>query len=74
MLCDWNKYDPKTDIVPQDLVFADGRVESSLVYHNPLHTYYYLSDQREDEAWIMVQYDSASGKGMATVHYTISIR
>lgn len=66
MLCDWNTYNPKTDVISRDLVFGDGEVESTIAYYNPDHTYYYLSNQQADEAWIMVQSDSTSGKGKFT--------
>lgn len=63
MLCDWSTYDPKADVTARDLVYGDGQVESTVAYHSPGHRYYYLSNQREDEAWIMVQCDSTNGKG-----------
>ena len=66
MLCDWNTYEPKTDVISRDLVFGDGEVESTVAYYSPDHTYYYLSDQYEDEVWMMVQSDSTTGKGMLT--------
>jgi hypothetical protein len=67
MLCDWNTYDPKSDVISRDLVFGDGHLESTVAYHNDQHKFYYVSEQREDEVWVMVQSDSESGKGMTDV-------
>jgi hypothetical protein len=47
-------------------VFGDGEVESTIAYYSSDHTYYYLSNQCADEAWIMVQSDSDTGKGKLT--------
>ncbi|QIW97798.1 hypothetical protein AMS68_003316 [Peltaster fructicola] len=64
MLCDWNTYDVKKDIIARDLVYTDGQLETYVGMHNPKHQYHYLSDQLADEVWIMVQSDSVHGKGM----------
>jgi hypothetical protein len=63
MLCDWNKYDPTTDIISRDLVYGEGQLESTVAYYSPKHEFHYLSNQREDEAWVMVQCDSVTGRG-----------
>jgi hypothetical protein len=65
MLCDWSTYDPKSDVIARDLVYTDGDIETFMGYYNPKHRYHYVSDQREDEAWIFVQCDSTNGKGTA---------
>lgn len=63
MVCDWTTYDPKTDVIARDMVYPEDAVETYLAFHNPGHKFYYLSGQREDEAWIMVQTDSTHDRG-----------
>ena len=64
MLCDWNTYDPAEDVIARDLVYTDGQLETFVAFHSPKHKYHYVSDQQEDEAWVMIQCDSDHGRGI----------
>lgn len=48
-----------SDMEPCDLVYPDYVVENRQIYHSPALKWFYLSDQRADEAWIFVQTDTA---------------
>lgn len=63
MLCDWQTYEPETDSIARDIVFSHEAIESYMIFHNPGHRFYYISEQKPHEAWIMVQSDSSHRKG-----------
>ena len=73
MLCDWSTYNPRTDAVARDIVYPDDAVETMQIFHNPKHKYYYLSDQKDDEVWIMVQSDSSHQKGLVHTLWGINV-
>ena len=47
------------DLEPCDLVYPDYVVENRQIYHSDKHKWFYLSAQRDDEAWVFLQTDSA---------------
>ncbi|GIZ49085.1 hypothetical protein CKM354_001212500 [Cercospora kikuchii] len=64
MLCDWSTYEPDQDSIARDIVYPDDAVETYVIYHNPNHRFYYVSQQTSEEVWIMVQTDSSHAKGV----------
>ncbi|KAL1304236.1 hypothetical protein AAFC00_000653 [Neodothiora populina] len=44
-----------------DIVFEDMEMENTLLHYDNEQKWYYLSDQKPDEAWIFVQGDNRSG-------------
>lgn len=70
--------DPRTvklgDLEAADLVYTDYVVENRQIYHKPGQKWYYISDQRPDEAWIFRQSDSKIGAGIGTLSITKSLR
>ncbi|PIA95728.1 hypothetical protein CB0940_10833 [Cercospora beticola] len=64
MLCDWSTYKPDQDSIARDIVYPDDAVETYVIYHNPNHQFYYVSQQTSEEVWIMVQTDSSHPKGV----------
>ncbi|KAL3472619.1 hypothetical protein BJX99DRAFT_213377 [Aspergillus californicus] len=57
-LCDPVTVDPKRDILHVDNVCTDRIGEVFNLHHNPGQRWYYLSNQRESEAWVFNGYDS----------------
>ncbi|PPJ52978.1 hypothetical protein CBER1_10952 [Cercospora berteroae] len=72
MLCDWSTYDPPQDSIARDIVYLDDAVETYVIRHNPKHQFYYISQQKADEAWIMVQTDSSHTKGVPHTSFPIA--
>lgn len=48
-----------SSLEPCDLVYPDYVVENRQVYHSPNLKWMYLNEQRDDEAWVFVQVDTA---------------
>lgn len=47
-----------TDLIASDIVYRTGYTENTLVYFNPRHEWYYLSDQKPSELMIFRQADT----------------
>ena len=60
-ICDNSTIDPENDVQPADQVYADRAVENCQVHYSDKQKWYYISDQRDDEAWVFLQADSAKG-------------
>ncbi|KYG48096.1 hypothetical protein M433DRAFT_2265 [Acidomyces richmondensis BFW] len=58
-LCDPGTLRCDVDLEPCDLVYPDYVVENRQVYHSPQFRWFYLSDQRTEEAWVFLQTDTA---------------
>ena len=58
-LCEPASLDALKDLEPCDLVYPDYVVENRQVYHSDKLRWFHLSDQREDEAWVFLQTDTA---------------
>lgn len=63
-LCDNTTVDVDSDLQARDLVYEYGVVESFLAHDSYAYRFYYLRDQQPTEAWIMVQSDSHSLRGV----------
>ena len=48
-LCDFRSVDPRTDLVPTDLVYEDHKGETNSVRFNPGHRWKYLPGMTPDE-------------------------
>lgn len=59
-LCDYQSIDPSLDAIEVDLVFPDGPREGINLFHNKQHVWWFLSDQAENEVWLIKTYDSIS--------------
>lgn len=49
--------------MPGDLVYSGFVMENQQVHYHEDQNWYYLSDQRADEAWVFVQGSNSSAKG-----------
>ncbi|KAK5107687.1 hypothetical protein LTR62_000922 [Meristemomyces frigidus] len=57
-LCEPSTIQAASDLEPCDLVYPDYVVENRQVYHSPEQKWFYLGEQREDEAWVFLQTDT----------------
>ena len=48
-LCDYRSIDPKTDLVPGDILFPGRKGENNLVKFSPAHRWKYLRGMRPEE-------------------------
>ncbi|KAK8075549.1 hypothetical protein PG997_010212 [Apiospora hydei] len=46
------------DIVLADQISPGFQGENTLLYFNPKHRFYYVSEQKQDEVWVFKQFDS----------------
>lgn len=60
-MCDPGTINPKTDLEPCDLVYADYVVENRQLYYSNTQQWFYLSDQMPNEAWVFLQSDTDAG-------------
>ncbi|KAK5153117.1 hypothetical protein LTS14_007761 [Recurvomyces mirabilis] len=67
-LCDPNSVRSDYDLEPCDLVYPDYVVENRQVYHSDNLQWFYISEQRENEAWVFMQTDT--GRSDWTVAHT----
>lgn len=58
MLVDNSTVDPNTDLEARDMVYFDNVVDTHLAYKSEAYRCKYLSDQKDSEAWVMLQSDS----------------
>ena len=59
-LCDFRSVD-KEDLRASDIVKDDYNGESYVSTYNPKHAWYYLSEQKYHEAWMIKLFDSKPG-------------
>ncbi|EPT04445.1 hypothetical protein FOMPIDRAFT_1156614 [Fomitopsis schrenkii] len=64
-LCDYRSVDPKTDLVPTDLIYPDRKGETNSVKYNPNHKWKYLRGMEPDEFVLIKCFDSKTGDGTA---------
>jgi hypothetical protein len=60
-LCSAQTIDPTKDLEPCDLVYPGYVVENMQTYHTDQQTWFYMSDQMPDEAWVFLQADTNPG-------------
>ena len=57
-ICDRRTVDYKSEVVGQDIVYADRFTENARVYYSPEHKWYWFKDLQQDEVVIFQQSDS----------------
>ncbi|KAI9656218.1 MAG: hypothetical protein M1821_004881 [Bathelium mastoideum] len=57
-MCKPSSVDPEIDFEPCDLVYPDYVVENRQMYYSPPQTWFYLSNQMPEEAWVFLQSDT----------------
>ncbi|KAL6410190.1 hypothetical protein AUP68_06602 [Ilyonectria robusta] len=57
-LCDSRTVRHDRDFQSSNVVPADRIGESYMAYHHPEHSWYFLSEQAGDEAWVFMSWDS----------------
>ena len=54
-LCDYRSVDPKTDLVPSDLIYPDRKGETNAVKYNASHKWKYLKGM-EPEEFVLIKW------------------
>ncbi|OJA12443.1 hypothetical protein AZE42_08206 [Rhizopogon vesiculosus] len=67
-LCDYRSVNAQKDLVPVTLVYPDHEGETYGVKFNPLHTWKYKKEMKQDEVVLIKCYDSAEGVAVLTPH------
>ena len=60
-VCDFRHVNPD-DLVAADRVLPDRVGEVYYLHHNAHQKWYWINQQREDECWVMLMYDTKAGK------------
>ncbi|KAL6796425.1 hypothetical protein GGI42DRAFT_356559 [Trichoderma sp. SZMC 28013] len=68
-VCDPRTVHPQHDLQPRDTINVEMVRETYQIHQSDSHRWYYLSDQRADEAWVFLQSDS-SDDGLIGVPHT----
>ena len=72
--CDAESVNVETDLIAADVVSRTGYTENFLVYYNPKHQWYYLSEQKPTELSIFCQGDTkfVDEKSMSSFQINLS--
>ena len=61
-VCDHRSINTETDVVANDVLHKDTVGENWLLYGNPNHKWYYLSDQVKEDLIVFRNFDSKGNK------------
>lgn len=64
MLVDNSTVNADSDLEARDMVYYDNVVDTHLAYRSDAYTFKYLSNQKTNEAWVMLQSDSGDLTGI----------
>ncbi|KAM5354322.1 hypothetical protein ACJ41O_000971 [Fusarium nematophilum] len=68
-VCDYRTVKDE-DRVPCDIIFPDYLGETYNFWPNPNHRFYYVEEQRDDEAWMIKCFDSATSQNPDVAQFT----
>ncbi|PVH75112.1 hypothetical protein DL98DRAFT_518820 [Cadophora sp. DSE1049] len=63
-MVDNSTVNPKTDLQARDMIFYDNVMDTTLAYKSDAYKFFYLSDQKPTEAWVILQSDSEGITGV----------
>lgn len=60
-VCDTTSVNSASDLVPTDNIWSYAALETYNVFHNPDHSWYYVSNQTSEDVILFKGFDSAEG-------------